>query len=151
MRTAILLPLLLLPGGCSDLFDCANEVVARVHAPSGTREAVMFERNCGATTGFTTQISIVEPGDTPRDGGNVFIAEGGTAAPWGGPYAEMRWLAPTRLLVRYVGDAGVGKAEREVEGVTVTFERIADLSQVPCSRFNASCGNEGEGSGANKT
>src|SRR5215217_3335889 len=92
MRAVILLPLLLLPGGCFRLFDCGNEVVARVHAPSGTQEAVMFERNCGATTGFSTQISIVEAGATPRDKGDVFIASGGTAAPWGGPWAEVRWL-----------------------------------------------------------
>ena len=116
--------LFFLTGGCFDLHGCDNEVVARTAAPSGQREAVMFQRSCGATTGFTTQISIVDPGEMPRDKGNVFIADRGTRGPWGGPWAELRWQGPAELLVRHVADARLFKAERELDGVTVAFEPV---------------------------
>jgi len=77
---------------------CENEIVSRIDAPGGRRTAVLFQRACGATTGFTTQISILGPGEVPTGKGNVFIADDdhGAAAvgDWGGPWAGMAWLGP---------------------------------------------------------
>ena len=53
------------------LFSAYDEIVAGlcgttirrvVSAPSGKATAVIFERDCGATTSFSTQISIVPDG-----------------------------------------------------------------------------------------
>jgi hypothetical protein len=54
---------------------CANEVVQEARSPDGTRRAVVFERDCGATTRKSTQLMIL-PADTvlPNEGGNVFVA-----------------------------------------------------------------------------
>ena len=58
--------------------------------------AVLFDRHCGATTGFTTQVSVVESDKTPFGKGNVFIADGGTkAAKWGGPWRMCRGSGQT--------------------------------------------------------
>jgi hypothetical protein len=65
----------------------------------------MFQRDCGTTTGFSTQISIVEAGDQPSGSGNTFRADddhgAARAGKWGGSWAEMKWLAPDHLLIRY--------------------------------------------------
>lgn len=66
-------------GGCND-FLCGNEVIRRLDAPDGKHSAVLFQRDCGATTGFSTQISILDVGEDPSGGGNAFIADGGRGA-----------------------------------------------------------------------
>lgn len=57
MKLSALLPLLL-----SACIECGNEELSRVPSPSGTRDAVLFSRNCDATTGFNTQLQIVPSG-----------------------------------------------------------------------------------------
>lgn len=59
MGEPVLLAVLLILGGCSD--TCGNTAVSRLLASDEQHEAVMFKRDCRATTGFSTQISILEP------------------------------------------------------------------------------------------
>lgn len=111
--------------GCSD--GCANKLISRADAPNGLHGAVMFQRNCGATAGFTTQISVVEPGGEPSDGGNAFRADGdhgAAAGAWGGPWAEMRWLAPDHLLIRYAANSRLFAREGEVSGVRISYQQV---------------------------
>lgn len=114
-------------GGCAD--DCGNEVVSRVDAPNGSRSAVMFQRDCGATTGFSTQISIVDAGEQPSGGGNAFRADDDHgAAPvgdWGGPWAEVKWVAPDQLLVRYAAKSRIFEQDETVSGVRISYEAVA--------------------------
>jgi hypothetical protein len=109
--------------GCAD--GCENTPIQTVAAPSGHQKAVLFERNCGATTDFTTQISLVEGGAKASGKGNVFIADGGLkAASWGGPWAEVSWLSPGRLLVKYDASARVFEQHENVDGVRISFEKV---------------------------
>ena len=39
--------------------DCANVVQQRIVAPDAKHEVVLFERDCGATTDFSIQLSVV--------------------------------------------------------------------------------------------
>jgi hypothetical protein len=45
----------------SDL--CENEIYSEIVSPDENYKAIIFQRDCGASTGFSTQISIVEAGD----------------------------------------------------------------------------------------
>ncbi|MCW3846421.1 hypothetical protein OF829_04160 [Sphingomonas sp. LB-2] len=120
MRSALLL-LAALPLAACTGDDCADTVAARALSPDGKREAVLFDRNCGATTGFSTQISVLPAGAAPSGTGNAFIADSAPAASWGGPWAEMRWLGPDRLEIRYDSRADVFLKARVVSGVQVEF------------------------------
>jgi hypothetical protein len=78
--------------------------VARVPSPDAKYEAVVFQRDCGATTDFSTQISVLPKGvSLPGAAGNVFIADSNHgAAPratWGGPEVDVRWSGNRRLSV----------------------------------------------------
>ncbi|WP_126005590.1 hypothetical protein [Sphingomonas koreensis] len=112
--------------GCSD--NCVNSVITRADDPSGRRSAVMFNRDCGATTGFSTQISVIEKGEWPSGGGNTFRADDGHGAAavgdWGGPWAEMRWLGPDHLLVRYASKSRIFEQDEAVAGVKVSYEQV---------------------------
>jgi hypothetical protein len=92
-------------GGCG-LGTCANEEVKRVASSDGTLEAAMFQRNCGATTDLSTQVSVVRANaKLPNSGGNAYIADcdhgRAPVAKWGGPPADVRWLDTRTIEVRY--------------------------------------------------
>ena len=60
--------------GCSA--DCVNEVREELVSPDGKRKIVVFSRNCGATTGFSTQASVLERAETlPNEGGSLFVVD----------------------------------------------------------------------------
>ena len=111
---------------CSD--TCSNEIVTRVASPDGKHEAVMFKRDCGATTGHSTQVSILETGEALSGGGNTFRADddhgAAKVAPWGGSWAEMKWLASARLLIRYASNSRLFVQAESVSGVTVSYEAV---------------------------
>jgi hypothetical protein len=95
---------------------CGNTIVEEAVSPSGTKRAVLFERSCGATTGFSSQLSIVGAStDLPNDGGNVFIADG---YPDG---YEVRWLDDSSLQITGV-KGEVFKRESQVSGVSIRYE-----------------------------
>ncbi len=113
--------------GCSD--NCTNMAIRRLNAPDGRHSAVMFQRDCGATTGFSTQISVVEHGDEPSGGGNTFRADddhgAAAAGEWGGPWADMTWLAPDHLLIRYAAKSRLLQQQGEVSGVKISYKQVA--------------------------
>jgi hypothetical protein len=104
---------------------CSNDIVRRVAAPGGEHDAVVFQRDCGATTGFSTQVSIVGAGRMPTGGGNVFIADddhgAAPAAPWGGPDVTLSWTRPDSLLVRYDARARLFLREARVGAVRIEY------------------------------
>lgn len=130
LRPGMMMAGLLSLTGCFDLSSgCANSIISRADAPDRLHTAIMFQRDCGATTGFSTQISVLGPGQEPSDGGNAFVvdADSGVAATgeWGGPWAEMRWLAPDHLLIRYAAKSRLFEQQGEVSGVKISYQQVA--------------------------
>lgn len=83
---------------------CGNEVIQTLPSQDQHYSAVLFERDCGATTGFSTQISIISESSLPNEAGNVFIADLrglGPTGSWHGPIARMRWVNNRMLEIRY--------------------------------------------------
>jgi hypothetical protein len=108
------------PVGC--LSPCGNRVLADVPSPLGTKHAVVFERDCGATTDFSTQLSILNAGDKlENEGGNAFVADSdhgrGTSL-----YVHVKWSTEGALTVNYPERARVFHNERQVNGVSITYK-----------------------------
>jgi hypothetical protein len=77
-RSALLVGIAMLAVGCDDL--CANEVVSDVSSPSGRNHAVVFMRDCGATTGFMIEVAVLPSSKKlPKQPGNTFSADDGHA------------------------------------------------------------------------
>ena len=56
---------------------CSNSIVSTHNSPNNTLKVVIFERNCGATTGFSTQISLLNKNESlGNESGNLYISEG---------------------------------------------------------------------------
>ncbi len=114
-KFAILLTSQVALGGC-DLNPCENEVLERVAAPSGKLEAVTFARECGATVGFNTQVSVVVAGATPQESGNVLILDGRVRL-------RATWLSADSLQILGVASARPYKQEYRIEGVSVAYSK----------------------------
>ena len=112
---------------CSD--SCQNSVVSTAAAPAGGLKAVLFQRDCGATTDFSSQVSVTGADEALSEAGNAFVADTdhgvANAASWGGPWVELRWVSPQTLLIRYDAKARVFTQNSTVSGVTVTYEKVA--------------------------
>ena len=125
-RRAAFVLLVFLASGCSEA--CQNSTVSTASAPSGDWKAVLFQRDCGATTGFSSQVSVTPTSESPSGGGNVFVADfdhgAASAASWGGPWVELRWLSPQNLLIRYDARARVFTQNTSVSGVRVSYEKV---------------------------
>jgi len=108
---------------------CANDLLAESASPDGKLKAVVFERDCGATTGFSTQVSIL-PATAPIDNsvGNVFTSDTnhGVAppGPGGGPVVKVNWQSPSVLVVSHHAAARVFVAESQVGSVMVSYEQL---------------------------
>ena len=130
MRKLISILLLAAPmlGGCFDPL-CGNKLVASASEPGGRHTAYVFQRDCGATTDVSTQISIMKGRAKPSRSGNAFISDGNSvaarSAPWGGPWAELSWRSPGHLLIRYDKASRVFQQNQSVAGVAVTYEAVS--------------------------
>jgi len=103
--------------------DCANRAVGTVASPDARLTAIIFERDCGATTGASTQISVLPSGQPAVGGGNVFIADtdhgAAPAGEGGGPAVRVRWVGRDTLEVRYHPRARRFAPQSRPEGITV--------------------------------
>jgi hypothetical protein len=106
---------------------CENTLVSSLRSPTGVSRAILFERSCGATTDFSTQISVIGEGESVVGGGNVFVATTSDSASivgeWGGPYAELEWIDDQILLISFDASAEVFLEEEEHDGVLVRYQR----------------------------
>lgn len=107
---------------------CENNVGERVLSPDGKRVAVVYQRGCGATTGFSTQISIIGSRDTPRSGGNTFIADDRNGVSprgsWGGPMVRVWWTSSDELTVAHHPGIRVFDQRDRVRRVSVHYTEL---------------------------
>jgi len=100
--------------GCDT--GCGNEVASTIESSRGGHVAVIFNRNCGATTGFNKQLSVLVKGDElPNQGGNAFIADGSLVL-------RVRWASESELVVTGFQGAKIFKQEKLADRVSVSYE-----------------------------
>ena len=105
-----MLPALLVLAAC-----CDNEIITVTPSPDGARKAVVFMRNCGATTGFNTQLSII-PARTaaPRGKGNALVVDGRHVL-------HLRWRNDDELEIGGYGGARVFRQTETAGDVHLHF------------------------------
>ena len=77
--------------GCS---ICSTEVVQGSRSPDGVLQATWYTKNCGATTDFSTMVSVHRPDSSYKDDSDsVFVAKGKQTI-------KLTWAAPHQLSVQ---------------------------------------------------
>ena len=111
---------------------CGNDIGKEVLSPDGKLKAVVFERDCGATTDFSTQISLIKASQPLPHGssGNVFAADsdhGNVGVDVKGILPiDLSWDDNNKLLIRYPARARVFSEVRQYKGVQLRY--VADGS-----------------------
>lgn len=78
-------------------------------------KALVFNRNCGATTGFNTQVSIISASASlPREAGNTLIIDGEVPI-------KVEWRSDSVLQLNGLGAAKLYKQEHAVAGVSIGY------------------------------
>jgi hypothetical protein len=75
-----------------------------VQSPNGLKKAVVFYRDCGSTTRFFTEVSILDQTeDLPNETGNVFTVDDddgkATSSEGRGPKVLVRWLSNNEIEI----------------------------------------------------
>lgn len=110
-----------------DMSDiCGNQILTQHLSPNNKLKALTFQRDCGATTSFSTQVSILPSTDAlGNEAGNIFVADTNHgAAPEGqsgGPDIQVNWLSDTHLQVRHHNLVRIHRNESEFDGVDVEY------------------------------
>lgn len=110
---------------------CKNELVGEHLSPDGQYKAVIFIRDCGATTGFSTQVSLLRSNMQLKNGsGNLFIADSDhgkiPSNPKGGPEVKIVWQGSKDLYIVHHKQARVFKAENKFNGINVNYTSLKE-------------------------
>ena len=114
------------PAACID--PCGNDVLTETKSPDGRLRVVVFQRDCGATTGFSTQVSVIASGEAfqSTQSGNVFVADTNhgeaPSGPGGGPVVRVEWLDPTHLRITHDKRVRVFSSATSIHGINVMLE-----------------------------
>ncbi len=105
---------------------CGNDVVREVVSPDGKQKVVVFERSCGATTGFSTQMSIVQARKKlDNEGGNAFVADSSHGAvevnSRGVIDADVHWIDNNTVEISYPVGARIFRNNSQVGSVSVRY------------------------------
>ncbi len=97
------------------LGSCGNQVIHTEPSPDGMLRAVLFERDCGATTGISTQVSILKKDESlPSKSGNTFVIGHD-------PGVGLVWIQPRQLEISFKHAQTVFLKETAVAGVSISY------------------------------
>lgn len=92
---------------------CGNEVIQAVPSPSGDKVAYLFNRDCGATTGVSFQLTIMDKGDElPNKSGNTFVSDG---------EFTIGWVNEKNLRINYKEASKTHEKDTRVNGIKVEY------------------------------
>jgi hypothetical protein len=97
---------------------CENEVLSESISPGRTIKAVKFRRDCGATTPYSIQVSVIPISSRVKqsDSGNVFVAT--DVQP---DDVSIEWLTDQRLRLSYPRGARLFSGESNLSGLRVEY------------------------------
>lgn len=74
---------------------CGNAILKEVQSPNKKHTVVIFTRDCGATTHYSTQLSILDQDEKlENEAGNILVLDFE-------PKVEVRWKSDNELIVSY--------------------------------------------------
>lgn len=128
---AILLALIVCPFVAflsSDGDLCGNSPLSEVVSPSGRLKAVVFERDCGATTHFSTHVAIIGVGESLKDAKSFFVVDAdpgrASSSEGGGLEVRVHWWGDNRLEIEHEPFARIVRAESTFEGITIAYGAV---------------------------
>ncbi len=109
---------------------CGTYVSEEIPSPSMKLKAVVFQIDCGATTGFNTHVAVGSGSLDTKNTDNIpqsfFLADlNGGRAPSGrngGPEVRVHWVSDSQLVLAHHSLARVVRAGAKSEGVSIEYQ-----------------------------
>jgi len=106
---------------------CGNKKISEFPSPDMQWKIIVFQRDCGATTGFSTQASLVSASTAlPSSSGNVFVADTdhgrAPSGEKGGPELKVAWNNIRSVTLSYHPQARVFLKAQRLNGIDVNCE-----------------------------
>ncbi len=107
---------------------CKNSIIEEIPSPDKKYKIVIFTRDCGATTDYSTQVSLLSENDKLQNKvGNILIADTdhgkAPAGPGGGPLINASWENNDKIVLQYNKQARIFKAENKFNKNQLTKNR----------------------------
>lgn len=106
--------------GCGDL--CGNEEVSRTNSPTGELSVVVFVRECGATTGWSWQASLLRS-DEPLSNrsGNILTTAGSPSLDlW-----KIQWVGDDVVTITIPSSVDIRNMNKSVRGVKINYRILS--------------------------
>jgi hypothetical protein len=109
---------------------CGNQIIEEIPSPNKEFKAVIFTRDCGATTGYSTQLSIIKiSANLENEGGNVLTMSDktgdGLTSENGGVKVEATWSTDTTITIYLDNRTDFITHVDEINGIKVSYKEIA--------------------------
>ncbi|MBT0587808.1 DUF5412 family protein [Alteromonas oceanisediminis] len=96
---------------------CGNDIYSETVSPNGDLKVVVFQRDCGAMTGFSTQVSIIDADDTlENEAGNIYIIDGHPEI----SELIINWASDNEVMI----EKGIASRESKAESSWGFFDKI---------------------------
>ena len=110
---------------------CGNQILATYNIDAADLKVVTFQRDCGATTGFSTQVSIIDiDEELPNKSGNIFIADTDhgsvPSGPGGGPEVRIKVSGSHQVELSHHVRARVFQAKDYFRKVNISYSTFGD-------------------------
>lgn len=105
---------------CNFTGSCNNKNINRINSPDNRKSILIFLRTCGATTGFNTQVSIVDKDENTLDEGNALIFDQSD-----GEYGNViaSWVDSHSVTIYVPHNARIFKSRTVFPDVTITYQK----------------------------
>lgn len=108
---------------------CGNQILSSARLPEANVNVVVFERDCGATTGFSTQVSLIKEGEKlPNEPGNIFVADTNhgkaPSGEGGGPELQIEVISRNRIRILHHQDVRVFDKQNQWNGIYIEYENL---------------------------
>ena len=113
MSKLFLIFLLALLTGCDDM--CGSELLKTELSPNKNFKAVSYLYDCGATSGFSTQVSVLKANEKISSPGNIFTTEGKNNL-------ELKWLSNESLEISNTKNIDSYKQKRKFKEITIFYK-----------------------------
>lgn len=105
---------------------CGVNLFRETPSPNGKLKAVLFQIDCGATTGFNSHVAIMPSNVSLSSNTKSFFAadRNGGKAPdgeGGGPEVQVNWVSDVKLDIQYHEFARIFENEKTSEGVSIVY------------------------------
>jgi hypothetical protein len=108
---------------------CGNQIISNTEMQEMNLNIVVFQRDCGATTGFSTQVSIIEIGEElPNESGNIFSADTdhgkAPSGKGGGPEVKVEVIDEKQIKILHHQNDRVFNNQNKWQGVQIEYGNL---------------------------